>query len=231
MGKSTLTINVITKIGAEEEVTINAGYYKTSDKLRIGNIGRVTAKDIERQPVTSPLMALQGRIAGVEVTPYAGIAGSAPVVRIRGINSLRQTGNYPLYIIDGIPIDSRPLQSVGNLVSNGTDPLSTINPANIASIEVLKDADATAIYGSRGANGVILITTKKASANGKTDVTLNASTGIGTLTNRLKLLNRQEYLAMRNEAFKNDGTVPDETDWDMNGTWIPPEAQTGRICY
>lgn len=86
--------------------------------------------------------------------------GNAPTIRIRGRNSLREDGNYPLYIIDGVPINSTPI-SVGALLEDGLDPLSTLNLSNIESIEVLKDADATAIYGSRGANGVVLITTKK----------------------------------------------------------------------
>lgn len=88
--------------------------------------------------------------------------GLAPKIRIRGTNSLRNDGNYPLYIIDGIPVSSEPLRSAGSLTNaSGIDPLSTLNISNIESIEVLKDADATAIYGSRGANGVVLITTKK----------------------------------------------------------------------
>ncbi len=113
-------------------------------------------------------MALQGRMPGVDVTPANGVPGSAIKIQIRGLNSLRMggldgNGNIPLYIIDGVPVDPRPLTPVSpTLVGEGFDPLSTINPSNIESIEILKDADATAIYGSRGANGVVLITTKRA---------------------------------------------------------------------
>ncbi len=167
--KSSIIILATTKFANEDEVVINAGYYHTTGKTKTGNIGRVDAKDIERQPVTSPLLSLQGRLAGVEITPTNGVAGSAVKIKIRGQNSLNtasdanlQDRNLPLYVIDGIPVDSRPLTPVSSaLVTQGFDPFSTINPANIESIEVLKDADATSIYGSRGANGVVLITTKQ----------------------------------------------------------------------
>jgi TonB-linked SusC/RagA family outer membrane protein len=164
-------------------------------------------------------MALQGRMAGVDITPYTGVAGSAVKIQIRGQNSLRSDGNFPLYVIDGVQVDSRPLRSSGALLNYGFDPLSTINPSNIESIQVLKDADATAIYGSRGANGVIIITTKKGTASGPTNFTLSASSGIGQISNKVDLLNTEEYLEMRNEAFTNDGATPGALDVDLNGTW------------
>lgn len=204
------------------EVVLNAGYYTTTEKERTGNIAKITAKEIELQPLISPLQALQGRIAGMEVIPGRGdLPGAAPTIRIRGQNSLRAEGNYPLFIIDGMPIDATPLESNGALTNIGIDPLSTLNLSNIESIEVLKDADATAIYGSRGANGVILITTKQGMAR-KTAFQARLYSGVSTVYNRLDLLNTQQYLQIRKKVFENDGTEPtlrnayDLLLWDQN---------------
>ncbi|MBA82976.1 SusC/RagA family TonB-linked outer membrane protein, partial [Leeuwenhoekiella sp.] len=215
----------ITNLG---EVTINAGYYNTTRREQTGSIARVTAEEIERQPVTNPLAALQGRMAGVSIVQRSGVPGNAPSIQIRGQNSLRNTlsnsGNLPLYIIDGVPLDSAPLNSFSGLTSlGGIDPLNTLNPANIESIEVLKDADATAIYGSRGANGVILITTKKGTG-GKQNTRFNAQvyTGAGVVPRKLVLINTADYISLRQEAFANDGATPTESNapdlllWDTD---------------
>jgi len=208
------------------DLVINAGYYTTTERERTGNIAKVTAEEIELQPLVSPLEALQGRMAGVEVNSGGNLPGSAPTIRIRGQNSLRTEGNYPLYIIDGMPINSTPLESNSNLSSSGIDPLSTLNLSNIESIEVLKDADATAIYGSRGANGVVLITTKKGKL-AKTEVQARVYTGISTFPNRIDMLDTSQYLQIRRRAFENDGVEPDQYNaydlvlWDQerNTDW------------
>ena len=205
---------------ALNEVEINAGYYNTTRRESTGNISRVTAEEIEMQPVVSPLQALQGRMAGVEIIPGGSHPGMAPTIRIRGRNSLREDGNLPLYIIDGVPIISTPLESNSLLGGSGIDPLSTLNLSNIQSIEVLKDADATAIYGSRGANGVVLITTKKGRY---ADQGLNVSAYSGTswMPGRIDLLNTEQYLQIRRKAFENDGieptssNAPDLVVWDQ----------------
>ncbi|MBZ4036699.1 SusC/RagA family TonB-linked outer membrane protein [Flavobacterium sp. 17A] len=204
-----------------KEVTINAGYYSVKEKERTGSIARITAKDIETQPVTNVLATMQGRMAGVEIIQDSGAPGGAFQIKIRGINSLRADGNEPLYIIDGVPFSSETIGS--NQTYNGnpslTSPLNSINPGDIESIEVLKDADATAIYGSRGANGVVLITTKKGRGE-KTTFAVNTFTSYGTVTRMLDLMNTQQYLAMRREAFANDGyTEFPEYAYDVNGTW------------
>ena len=192
---------------ALSEVVINAGYYNTTERERTGNIAKVTAEEIELQPLVSPLQTLQGRMAGVEISPGNDLPGSAPTIRIRGQNSLRAEGNYPLYIIDGMPLNSSPLESNSNLSFTGIDPLSTLNVSNIESIEVLKDADATAIYGSRGANGVILITTKQGQSE-KTEVQVQVYSGFSEVPNRIDLLHTEQYLQIRRRAFENDGTEP-----------------------
>ena len=214
-------------VGLEEDVTalgeveINAGYYYTTRRESTGNISRVTAEEIELQPVVSPIAALQGRMAGVEIIPGGSYLGTASTIRIRGTNSLREDGNYPLYIIDGVPVNSTPIDSYSNLGAIGIDPLNTMNLSNIESIEVLKDADATAIYGSRGANGVVLVTTKKA-REGKMQLQANVYTGASTVPNRVDLLDTQHYLEIRRRAFENDGIEPTKSNaydlllWDQN---------------
>jgi TonB-linked SusC/RagA family outer membrane protein len=211
-GRMIIDVVLEDDIATLREVTINGGYYNTTEKLKTGSIVKVESKDIERQPVTNPLMALQGRVAGLDITPTNGVPGNSVKIRIRGENSLRANGGYPLYIIDGVQIDSRPLESGSGSLLGPFDPISTINPSNIESIEVLKDGDATAIYGSKGANGVILITTKTARAGEKTNVDVSFYSGVGKIANTMDLLNTQQYLTMREEAFANDGATPDENN-------------------
>ncbi len=216
-------INVVMQEAATEleEVTINAGYYSVKEKERTGNITKVTAKEIEKQPVQNVLSTLQANVSGLDITQQTGVPGGNFQVRIRGQNSIA-SGNDPLYIIDGVPFSSTSLSPVNNslfgIFLNGTSPLSSINPADIESIEILKDADATAIYGSRGANGVILITTKKGRP-GETKIDLNVYYGIGNLTRYMDLLDTEQYLEMRREAFANAGATPGDSDYDLNGFW------------
>lgn len=204
-----------------QEVRVNAGYYSVKESERTGSIARITSKDIETQPVTNVLAAMQGRMAGVSITQQTGVPGGGFDIKIRGQNSLRSDANAPLYIIDGVPYASDP---IGSFYTNTAfpavaSPLNNINIENIESIEVLKDADATSIYGSRGANGVVLISTKKGQ-KGKTIFKFSASTGAGTVTRFMKLMNTQQYLAMRKQAFINDGISEyGEYDYDINGTW------------
>lgn len=239
-------IDVLLKesISALDEVTINAGYYNTSEKERTGSISKIAAKDIEKQPVNNPLAAMQGHLSGVHITQSTGSQGGNYRIRIRGSNFLdlasigapltNTEANNPLYIIDGVPYNTDTLAerdiSSNSLTLAGVSPLNTINPGDIESIEVLKDADATAIYGSRGANGVVLITTKKGRV-GKTQVKVNVSTGVGEVTRFPNLMNTQQYLEVRKEALSNDGYTletildvypsfdddnPDLYVWDQN---------------
>jgi len=222
LGRNTLEVDLLAEATQLQEVEVNAGYYTVKERERTGSISRVTAEEIEMQPIVSPLEALQGRMSGVEVVQNNGIPGNAPVIRIRGQNSLRDDGNYPLYIIDGMPIISTPIGGGNNFYLSGIDPLSTLNLSNIESIEVLKDADATAIYGSRGANGVILITTKKGNQERKTEIEARWYSGLGKVSRKENLLNTQQYLTLRKAALQNDGREPDLTSdfdlllWDQN---------------
>ncbi|MDG3583363.1 SusC/RagA family TonB-linked outer membrane protein [Galbibacter pacificus] len=209
----------VTDLGA---VTVNAGYYTVTEKERTGSISKITSKSIDDQPVASPLAAMQGQMSGVLITQNTGVSGGGFNIQVRGVNSLRADGNAPLYIVDGVPFSSESLGSTslsGAILGGASSPLNSINPSDIQSIEVLKDADATAIYGSRGANGVVLITTKKGKA-GKTSLSLNTYTSAGTLARTMNLMDTQEYIAMRREAYKNDGIDPyPSSAYDVNGTW------------
>ncbi len=212
------TISLRETSSALQEVVINKGYYTESKRLSTGNVARVSSKEIEKQPVNNPLASLHGLMPGVYIQQTTGVPGGGFNVLIRGgRNSIRAIGNNPLYVLDGTPIINTDLityagqsvfpGAVGNVFNN-------ISPSDIESIEVLKDADATAIYGSRGANGVVLITTKKGKP-GRTNIEASVSNGIGKVASKLDLLNREQYLEMRREAFANDGATPQPWDSDL----------------
>lgn len=225
--QTVVNISLEQKVKGIEEVILNAGYYKVKDRESTGSIAKVSAKDIENQPVTNVLSAAQGRMAGVSITQSSGVAGGGYDVQIRGRNSLRTLsnspvdGNQPLYVLDGVPMSTSVAStfSAQILPFRNINPLNSINPNDIESLEVLKDADATAIYGSRGANGVILITTKKGSKN-KSNITFNSSLAFSSVASRMKMMNTAEYMAMRKSAFANDNiTAYPATAYDVNGAW------------
>jgi TonB-dependent SusC/RagA subfamily outer membrane receptor len=187
------------------------GYGTTTKRLNTGSVSTITTEDIEKQPVTNILSALEGRMPGVFVQTTNGLPGGNINVQIRGKGSLT-AGTNPLYVIDGVPFESASfgtMADIANAPVNGVvSPLNSLNPSDIESISVLKDADATAIYGSRGSNGVVLITTKKGKS-GFTKTDVNVTQGISTAADQPKLLNLDQYLELRKEAFANDGLTPD----------------------
>lgn len=208
------------KTGVLDAVVVQA-YGTTTQRMNTGNIARVTADEILKQPVSNPLAAMQGRMTGVYIVQNSGVPGGGFEVRIRGQNSIN-AGNNPLYIIDGVPYGATDLTAsfAGGILPRGDfSPLNFINPTNIKSIEVLKDADATAIYGSRGSNGVVLITTKQGH-KGKTRYSFGSNMGIASVTRFADMMNTEQYLEMRREAFLNDGlTQFPFYSFDINGTW------------
>jgi TonB-dependent SusC/RagA subfamily outer membrane receptor len=157
-----LTVRLKILINSLDE-TVVVAYGKTTKRLNTGSVSKISGDEIRKQPVTNPISAIQGRAAGVFVNTQNGLPGGNIIVQIRGKGSIN-AGTDPLYIIDGVPFNSTPLNSSFITLSDGiggaVSPLNSLNPADIESIEILKDADATAIYGSRAANGVILITTR-----------------------------------------------------------------------
>jgi TonB-dependent starch-binding outer membrane protein SusC len=188
-GKSIINVSLTpsdTKL--QDVVIIGYGTVKKSDLT--GSVSQVKAEQVNAFPTTSVMQSLSGRASGVQVLQNTGAPGDGISIRIRGTNSL-QGNNEPLYVIDGFPTD---------------DP-TLVNNADIESIEILKDASATAIYGSRGANGVVLITTKKGKA-GKTQVNVESSYSSQTLRKKLKLMNAKQYATLYNEQQVNDNGTP-----------------------
>lgn len=194
--------------------------YGTQRKREITtSVVKIGQKELNDLPVQSFEQALQGKLAGVAVTQGSGLAGSPSIIRIRGISSI-SAGGDPLYVVDGIPM-TQDYSTFGNAGGANFNPLASINPNDIESIEVLKDAAATSIYGSRGANGVILITTRRA-VKGKMRVTYTGQTGISTPTAKPNLVSRDELLNLMEEAWINDGNTgkPDLTKFGINNlTW------------
>ncbi len=193
-------------IGIDEVVAIGYGSIKKSDLT--GSVTSVKAKDLENVKMQSIDQGLAGRAAGVQVISSSGVPGSAPAVRIRGTTSL-QGANEPLYVIDGFPIyaGGGSGNAGGQAGSTNISGISAINPNDIASIEILKDASATAIYGARAANGVVLITTKSGSF-GNDKISFSANYGMQNVTKKYDVMNAYNYAQLQNEAAVNDGGGP-----------------------
>jgi TonB-linked SusC/RagA family outer membrane protein len=208
-------------------------YSKTSMRYNTGDISTINSQEIARNPVPNVLQALQGRIAGMFISEQTGQVNGMFQVQVRSLNTLSggarnspiiiPNGGQPLYIVDGVeypagstlPKSSVPLTPNFEIFGNA---INYLDPSLIESINVLKGADATSIYGSRGAFGVILITTKKA-RSGKPSVNVNASYGFSTAGKTPTLMNTQQYLDLRRNAFANDNGTPSAFDYDLNGTW------------
>ncbi len=194
-GKSTVDVSLTSSSSNNLNEVVVIGYGSVRKKDVTGAVSSVTAKDFNRGQINSPEQLLQGKVAGLQITNSSGQPGGLTIVKIRGNNSIR-TGNTPLYVVDGVPLDGRTPRpgfssnSVGT--SPASDPLTFINPNEIAEVQVLKDASASAIYGSRGANGVILITTKKGTS-GQTKLEANASAGFGNIMRRIDVLDAAGY--------------------------------------
>ena len=195
----------------DEVVVIGYGTVKKSDLT--GAVGSVQMKDVSQVGITSADRALQGQIAGVQVNARTGQPGESMMIRVRGSNSLAG-GNEPLYVIDGMPVEKMN---------------SDINPEDILSMEVLKDASSTAIYGSRGANGVVMITTKRG-RTGDTVLEYNGYVGVSSLRKKLDLLGKDDYIAMVNEVSQNDGNgiaiTPEQAAMLPNNDWQDLAYQT-----
>ena len=241
-GSAPLTIRLLVSRSALDEVQVIA-YGTTTKRLTTGSVTTVTSVDIEKQPVTNVLDALEGRVPGLLISQTSGQPGGGVTVNIRATNSLL-SGTAPLYIVDGVPFVSEPLYTAGgNTTRNmspsyGSSPLNMMNPGDIESISVLKDADATAIYGSRGANGVILITTKRGKV-GKTGLDVSVSEGESSVPDlhRVKSMTLPEYLQVRRTAFANDGitptttTAPDLLLWDATKSTDFQKVLFGGIAH
>ncbi len=198
-GASSINVKLSTDNKTLNEVVV-VGYGTESKRVSTGSIAKVTAEDIQDRPVTGLDQALQGQAAGVQVTSASGTPGGAVTVRIRGVATIN-AGNQPLYVVDGVPINTGSYAQLG--FGNGqTNALNDINPNDIESIDVLKDAAATAIYGSRASNGVILVTTKKGKA-GKTNVDFDYYTGFQNATKKIAALTGPQYVQLFQDEVTN----------------------------
>jgi iron complex outermembrane receptor protein len=201
----------------DEIVVVGYGSVKKNDLT--GAVVALTDEDFNGGVIVSPEQLIQGRAAGVQITETSGEPGAAVNIRIRGTSSVGSNNN-PLFVVDGVPLDAEATSAGGNIEGLGSaparNPLNFLNPADIASIDVLKDASATAIYGSRGANGVVLITTKQGDGDAGV-LQFSSSVGISNITRKYDLLNASEFL----DAYEdlNDATARQlidggaETDW------------------
>ncbi|SEA40126.1 SusC/RagA family TonB-linked outer membrane protein [Pedobacter hartonius] len=189
-------VNVTLLSGTDLEVVTVVGYGSVKKSDLTGAAATVSAKDFNKGPLISPDQLIQGKVSGVQMINNSGQPGGATTVRIRGNTAMTGTGQ-PLYIVDGVALDgrsARPTASGGVGTVAGGNPLNFINPSDIASMEVLKDASATAIYGSRAAYGVVLITTKRGQAGG-TKIDVSGSVGVSTLARKIDILDGDEYRA------------------------------------
>jgi TonB-linked SusC/RagA family outer membrane protein len=208
-GDASLAVVLDVDINTLDEIVV-VGYGTAKSRDLTGSITKVNfSEEINTSLTRSFETGLQGRALGVQVIQSNGVPGSAVRVRVRGQNSFTGSGD-PLYVVDGVPIYSGDFSMSGgdNTVrASNSNVLATINPADIESVEVLKDAAASAIYGARGANGVIVITTKKG-GSGATRFNVSYSAGQSQETNRLKLISAQDWWTLYNEARVNDGDLP-----------------------
>ncbi|MEO0332225.1 MAG: SusC/RagA family TonB-linked outer membrane protein, partial [Bacteroidota bacterium] len=206
-GRSVIDISLSPDIQSLSEIVV-VGYGTVKKSDLTGSVGSINGEELNTVAQTSVDQALQGRVAGVRITQSNAEPGGGFSVRIRGTNSIT-AGNEPLYVVDGLP---------------GTNPLNSLNPSDIESVEVLKDASATAIYGARGYNGVVIITTKQGKRESPLVVNYNVSVGIQEPTKMLDMMNAQEYMSFYNDVFADRGnplpfsaedisTIGDGTDW------------------
>jgi TonB-linked SusC/RagA family outer membrane protein len=228
-GQSVINV-VMTEEAKELEEVVVMGYASVQKRDLTGSVTAVKATDFQDQSLSGIDQALQGHAPGVQVTQSSGTPGGGISVRIRGVTSIG-AGNTPLYIIDGIQVETGTL-SLRSFGGQNDNALSLINPGDIESIQVLKDASAKALYGSRASNGVVIVNTKRGKKN-QAKINFDAQRGIVDPVNRIKLLNSTELLELQREAVTNAGKNPDAlglipgvTD-AVNTNWQDEVLRTG----
>ncbi|MDH5399648.1 MAG: SusC/RagA family TonB-linked outer membrane protein, partial [Cyclobacteriaceae bacterium] len=230
-GRSQINIILVQDFTELQEVIVT-GYKSETKADIIGSITSVSAKDFEDMPVVGIDQALQGQAPGVQVTQSSGTPGGGISVRVRGSTSI-SASNRPLFIVDGVPVEDGALamRSFGGQEDNA---LSTLNPNDIESIQILKDAAAKAIYGSRAANGVVLVTTKRGTS-GETTFDFDVQRGIIDITKKVDMLNASQLLELQREAVRNAGLnpdarglIPDVTD-AVDTDWLDEILRTGIL--
>ncbi len=204
--QSIINVSLPLDIQNLEEIMV-IGYGEVQKKDLTMAVSSIDLGEVKRKPITSVEQAMQGKAAGVVVTQPSGKPGSRLSVRVRGSTSIRAR-NEPLYVVDGIPLSNEVNAATGdNTETVNLNPLAGINPADIESIEVLKDASAAAIYGARAANGVVIITTKRGT-RGTSSISFNASSGFSEAITKLDVLDGEQYANLINEQFANNNQAP-----------------------
>lgn len=229
VGSQTLiNLELQTNASALSEVVV-VGYGQQSKKLSTQTISTVGSKSIANRPVLSPQDLLQGQAAGVQMVGSSGLLGANPVIRIRGAASITG-GGQPLFVVDGVPLNDGTL-SAGQGAPVGLNPLLNINPQDIESMSILKDAAAVSIYGSRGANGVILINTKKGTADRKTEINFDTYTGFSDPTSLIPMMNTSQFVGYVGEYRAARSLAPvtlsnDYFDWPTN---VVQQGRTNNV--
>jgi TonB-linked SusC/RagA family outer membrane protein len=213
-GQTTLNVTLSPAATALTEVVV-IGYGSQRVKDATGSVASLGTKEFNKGVIATPEQLLQGRVSGVQVTPASGEPGSGATINIRGSGSIR-AGNGPLYVVDGVPLDGGGTAGgldAGMGTSSARNPLAFINPSDIENISILKDASASAIYGSRGANGVVLITTRKGGSG--QGIQFGATTSMATVAKRYELLSAGEFLP----AVASTGADASVVDYKGNTDW------------
>ena len=232
-GRTNISVSLSEQSSILDEVVVT-GYGRQVKRDITGSVASISAEKIKNLPVSSFENAIQGQLAGVQVSETSGEPGAGPTIRVRGVGSI-SAGNEPLYVIDGFPISKNvDLGVQGDNERRGSgrfrpptqNPLATLNPNDIESIQVLKDASSASIYGSRGSNGVILITTKKGNRGGKTVVSYDTYLGSQSVANRLDLMNAEQLIDYNTDATNNaylqnnpGASADDPNSMRSNGAW------------
>ncbi len=216
-GKTVISVT-LTEDAAQLETVVVIGYGTQSIKDATGAVAVVSSKDFNQGAIVSPEQLIQGKTAGVQITQASGEPGAGVSLRIRGTTSVRSNNN-PLFVIDGVPLAGDDTSAVGSDLGFGTssarNPLNFINPNDIESMSILKDASATAIYGSRGANGVVIITTKAGRGAPKGVFEFSSTLSVAKARKNFDLLNREEFLRVSEDI----GNTPSDLDFGASTDW------------
>jgi len=226
-GQTVANVALVTDTKELQEVVI-VGYGEQSRKTLTGSQTTVSFNEIKNAPVPSADQLLQGKASGVQVTANSGVPGGGIFIRVRGTNSINAS-NDPLYVIDGVFINNTNLVRTGLGNQVASNPLADLNPSDIESIEILKDANATAIYGSRGANGVVLITTKRGKANTNAKINFQTYQGWSWAPKKYQVVTGEQLALLQNERFLNDGGNPSQVPFRSKasgGAGLPEEQPT-----
>ena len=231
--QTTIDLSLAPDIQSLSEVVVQA-YGAESEQLNVQQIETVGSDAINNLPIVSPQEALQGQAGGVQVTGSSGVIGAAQNVRIRGVASIN-AGTQPLYVVDGVPLNdasggAEGYSDAAGGGAGGLNPIFDLNPNDIESISVLKDASAVALYGSRGANGVIIITTKKGAVGEKTQISLDYFTGWTEATVLKDVLSADQWRQFRSTYLAANGVAATSQNVPPNGSfdWLDAVTRVGR---